>query len=88
METISLKMDSGMLTTLDSALKKHKYSTRTEFIRSAIREKLDKMSREELIQAFLSFRGKAKRKTTDEEWERNRELVGKEIAREHGINLD
>jgi Arc/MetJ-type ribon-helix-helix transcriptional regulator len=88
METISLKMDSEMLTSIDSTMKKHKYSTRTEFIRSAIREKLDKMSREELLRLFLSFRGKAKRHVSDEEFERNRVEAGKEILREHGIDLD
>ncbi len=88
METISLKMDSEMLTAIDSTMKKHKFSTRTEFIRSAIREKLDKMSRDELIAAFLSLKGSAKRKISDEEFEKNREMVGREIAREHGIKLD
>lgn len=88
METISLKMDNEMLTAIDSSMKKHKFSTRTEFIRSAIREKLDKMTRDELIAAFLSLRGSAKRKVSDEEFERNREMVAREIMSEHGINLD
>lgn len=79
METISLKMDREMLETIDSSLKRHNYSTRTEFIRAAIREKIQGMAREERIEAFLGMRGKAKKKTTYEDDRKVREIVSKEL---------
>lgn len=79
METISLKMDREMLEAIDSSLKRHNYSTRTEFIRAAIREKIQGMAREERIEAFLSLRGKAKKKTTYEDDRKVREIVSKEL---------
>lgn len=84
METISLKLDEEMLSNIDKSLKKNNFSTRTEFVRDAIREKLEKMTRDELIQHFLSLKGKAKTKTTDEEWEKVKEEGFKNFMRKRG----
>ena len=84
METISLKLDGEMLANIDKSLKKNNFSTRTEFVRDAIREKLEKMTRDELIQHFLSFKGKAKTKTTDEEWEKVKETAFNNLAKRRG----
>ena len=73
-----------MLRDLDSKVKKNNYSTRTELIRSAIRDKLEKMTRDELIQEFMKFKGKAKIKTTDKEWRKAREQAYKEFVKEQG----
>ena len=75
MEVISLKLDKTVLKNLDKSLKKHNYSTRTEFVREAIRDKLDSLSREELLQEFLKLKGSKKTKTSDEELKRIREEV-------------
>jgi metal-responsive CopG/Arc/MetJ family transcriptional regulator len=83
-ETISLKLDEEMLSNIDKSLKKNNFSTRTEFVRDAIREKLEKMTRDELIQHFLSLKGKAKTKTTDEEWEKVKEEGFKNFMRKRG----
>ena len=48
MEAISLKLDETMLSNIDENLKKHNYSTRTEFIRTAIRDKLEDLSKDDL----------------------------------------
>lgn len=71
-----------MLHNIDNNLKKHNFSTRTEFIRTAIRDKLENLSRDELIKEFLKFRGKAKKKTTYEENRKTREIVSKELFAE------
>ena len=64
MGAISLKLDEKMLVHMDETLKEHDYSTRTEFVRDAIREKLVSLERERLIQSFLRLRGKAKKRTS------------------------
>lgn len=73
METISLKMEDNLLHEIDSKLAKHRYSTRTEFIRDAIREKLSDLEKEELLKAVANLRGSSKRKTTDEQLHAARE---------------
>ncbi|MEW6408322.1 MAG: ribbon-helix-helix domain-containing protein [Patescibacteria group bacterium] len=67
METISLKLEGGLLREVDQTLKRNRYSTRTEFIRDAIREKLSDLEKDELLRQVAKLRGLSKRKTTDEE---------------------
>ena len=87
MEAISLKLDQTMLQNIDHTLKKNNYSTRTEFIRDAIRIKLGDLKREKLIEEFMKFRGKAKEKTTYEENRKTRDKVFLEMAREKGWDV-
>ena len=67
METVSLKLERGILREIDKNLKKRRYSTRTEFIRDAIRKKLSDQEKEELLRAVAKLHGYSKRKTTDEQ---------------------
>lgn len=48
METISLKLDKGLLNSMKQEMQMQHYATKTEYIREAIREKLklDQMDRE------------------------------------------
>jgi metal-responsive CopG/Arc/MetJ family transcriptional regulator len=82
MEAISLKLDENMLANIDENLKKHNYSTRTEFIRTAIRDKLEDLSRDDLIKEFMKFKGKSKKKTSDEELKKIRAEVSRELMEE------
>ena len=82
MNAITIKMDSGLLDIMDKNMKNHNYSTRTEFIREAIREKLEKLEREELITELLKFRGKSKIKTTYKQNRKTREEVSRELMKE------
>jgi len=84
MEAITLKLDETMLANVDKSLKQHNYSTRTEFIRDAIRAKLEGLKKEELIAEFMKYRGKAKKKTTYAENRKTREKVFKEYVKERG----
>lgn len=72
-ETISLKLEEGILKEIDEKLAKHRYSTRTEFIRDAIREKLSEFEKEEMLKAVAKLRGSSRHKTTDEQLHRVRE---------------
>lgn len=87
MEAISLKLDENLLSNMDANLKKHNYSTRTEFIRTAIRDKLEELSRDDLIKEFMKFKGKAPRKTSDEERTKTREKVFLQMAKEKGWEI-
>ena len=67
MEAISLKLENNILKEIDQKLHKHRYSTRTEFIRDAIREKLSDLEKEELLKTVAKLRGSSKRTTTDKQ---------------------
>ena len=65
METITIKMENGLLEEIDQKLQEHRYSTRTEFIRDAIREKLSELEKEEIFKSLSRLKGISKRKTSD-----------------------
>ena len=67
MEAISLKLEENLLKEIDENLAKHRYSTRTEFIRDAIRTKLSELEKDNLLKQLPLLRGISKRKTTDEQ---------------------
>ena len=82
MEAISLKLDENMLHNIDQSLQKNNFSTRTEFIRTAIRDKLEDLCRDDLIKEFMKFRGKSKKKTSDKELKKIRAEVSRELMEE------
>jgi Arc/MetJ-type ribon-helix-helix transcriptional regulator len=71
METVTLKMEASLLEEIDSTLAKHRYSTRTEFMRDAIRCKLSAFEKEEAIRKLTAMKGflkgKAKSNISEEE---------------------
>jgi len=79
MEAVSVKFQEDVLKKMDKCIETHNFNSRTEFIREAVRDKLADLSQDELIQEFLKFKGKGKVKTTDEENEITREIVGREL---------
>ena len=81
MEAVCIKVEDELLDRVNQSMKKSGYSTKTEFIREAIREKLEDDEKAALIKEFLKFRGKG-RNTTDEERRKTREEVSKELMEE------
>ncbi|HLC84422.1 MAG TPA: ribbon-helix-helix domain-containing protein [Candidatus Nanoarchaeia archaeon] len=77
MEVISLKMEDGLIDEIDDKLAKHRYATRSEFIRDAIREKLSDLEKEDILKELAKLRGSSKRKTTDEQLHLARERAAK-----------
>jgi len=67
MQAITIKMEDKFLEELDQKLEEHRYSTRTEFIRDAIREKLSELEKEEVLKNLAQLKGSSKRKTSDAE---------------------
>ena len=82
-----MKLEENMLKNIDSTIYKHNFSTRTEFIRTAIREKLIDLDKEEAIKAILRTRGIVKTQTTDAERRKIREQALAEMIEEKGWKL-
>jgi len=65
MQAITIKMEDRLLEELDQKLGEHRYSTRTEFIRDAIREKLSELEKNEVLKNLAQLKGSSKRNTSD-----------------------
>ena len=84
MEAVSLKLEDTFLHDIEKTMRKHRYTTKTEFIREAVRDKLAELSKEELMSEFLKFRGKTGKKTTYIDNLKTKQAVGKELMEELG----
>jgi len=79
MEVVSVKFQEDVLKRVDKSITDHNFNSRTEFIREAVRDKLEELSKDDLIKEFMKFKGKAKKTTTDEERHKIREQVSSEM---------
>lgn len=87
MESITIKVEEGFALEIEKAMKPY-YSTKTEFIREAIRDKIKLQRREEIAERLKKSFGIAKTNTSDEELRVIREKVGKEYAKKFGVTLE
>ena len=88
METICVKMEDRVAKNMDSSIKEHNYSTRTDFIREAVRDKLKELEKENTLQQLKKFLGAAKTKVNNKRHEEIRQEVTKEYAKKLGVKLD
>ena len=86
MGIVSLRLDSKFEKLIQRDLKDFNYAGKTEYIRQAIRELHERLRTERAIAALAKNKGFAKRagikEPTEEEYERIREEVGREILDE------
>ena len=82
MESVSLKLEGEFLKDIENTMKKHRYTTKTEFIREAIRDKIRDLEKEELILRAKALYGSSKRKTTDAQLHTAREKAFEELDKE------
>jgi metal-responsive CopG/Arc/MetJ family transcriptional regulator len=78
-EMITLKLEDSFLDNIDTIVKKEGYQSRTEFIRNALREKVEASKLREAMSKIAHLKGVSKKKTSDEELERIREKAFEEI---------
>jgi len=81
METISLKIDDDSARLLEHMQKKHHYTTKTEFIREAIREKINQLETKEALRRLEKSYGASKRKTTNAQLHAAREKAAQELLK-------
>ena len=77
-----MRLDSALARQIEKDMKEFKYSTKTEFIREAVRNKLKENERERGWKALFAARGILKGKgkaKTDEEFYKLREEAGEEF---------
>lgn len=82
MEILSVKFDENLLKDIERVMKKHRYATKAEFVRQAIREKVKELEKEEALAKLRKLYGSSKRKTTDEELHEAGEKAFEELEQE------
>ncbi len=87
-EMITLKMDKRFLQDVDNVVRKQKYQSRTEFIREAMRDKLNTIEKDAALRELKIFRGSAKKQVDDKRLHEIREEIAKKYAKNFDISLD
>ena len=77
MEPVSIKFDERSLKNLGKIMQKFGYSTKTEFIREAVRDKIKDLEKEEALKKIDKLFGASKRRTTDAQLHEAREKLEK-----------
>jgi len=78
-EMISLKLENKFLDEIDIIVKKEGYQNRTEFIRNALREKVEEVKLKQAMMEIAHLKGASKRKTTEKEYEKARAKAFEEV---------
>lgn len=82
MEAVSLKLEDNFLHDIEKTMRKFRYTTKTEFIREAIRDKIMDLEKEAALLRAKALYGASKRKTTAEERHKAGEKAFQELEKE------
>lgn len=85
MEPVTIRFENNFLRDIEKIMKKNRYSTKTEFIREAVREKIKELEKEELLRRVDELFGSSKHKTTDEQLHEAREKAFKKLEKKFGF---
>jgi len=80
-EMITVKLEDMFLKEIDSIVKGQGYQNRTEFIRNALREKVEETKLKEAMMQMAKLKGASKKKTSDEHLEKIRQKVFEEFEK-------
>ena len=84
-ELITFKLEKKFLIEVDSISKGSGYSNRTDFIRSALRNKIDEIRLKNAMIKLSNFRGKSNKKTTNEQVHAVRDKVLQALIKKKGF---
>ena len=79
-ELVTFKMKHDFLDEVDKTAKSAGFQNRTEFIRNALREKVEESRLKQAMMEIAHLKGASKKKTSDEEYEKIREMAFEEIS--------
>ena len=82
METVSIKIEDEFAKNVEKIMKKHNYTTKTEFIREAIRDKIKDLEKEEALKRITKLYGASRIKTTNKQLNEAREKAFEELEKE------
>lgn len=85
-ELVTFKLDSKFLGEVDNISKESGFSTRTDFIRNALGEKVDEIKLREAMIRMSKLKGSSKKKTTNKKIHAVREKVLQDLIKKKGLN--
>ena len=80
-EMITVKLDDAFLKEIDGIVEVQGYQNRTEFIRNALREKVEQAKLREAMMQIAHLKGASKKKTTDSQLEKLRLKAFEELEK-------
>lgn len=80
-EMITVKLEDVFLGDIDAIVKKEGYQNRTEFIRNALREKIEEIKLKKAMIELAHFKGSVKKKTTEKSYEKIRARAFEELSK-------
>ena len=91
METVSIRFENKFLQNIEKVMKNNNYSTKAEFIREAIRDKILDLEKQEYLLRTLKLYGTGKDKhknITKKTFYKARQMALKELAKELRVDFD
>ena len=76
---ITLKLESSFLREIDGIVRASSYQNRTEFIRNALREKVDETKLKKAMLELVHLKGASPKKTSKKEYELVRQHAAEEL---------
>ncbi len=80
-DMITLKLEDKFLEDIDAVVEKEGYKNRTEFIRRALREKLEESKIKEAMLELAHLKGASKKRTTVEQYEKARRFAFEKLEK-------
>ena len=74
-EMITVKMDDQFLGEIDDDVSKEGYQNRTEFIRNALRQKIEEIRLREAMTRIAHLKGSSNKKVTEKEYDQVRRTL-------------
>ena len=82
MSTISIRFEDEFLEDIETIMKENRYSTKAEFIREAIRDKIKKIEKEKSLERLEKAYGAGGNKIiTEKEYRKARKEAAEEISK-------
>jgi Arc/MetJ-type ribon-helix-helix transcriptional regulator len=88
MDIVTFKISEEILKKIDNNLRPFNFSNRTEFIREAIREKLNQIEKDRVIKELDKFQKAKKKRLTVKRIGRLRKRVGKKYKKKLRIKIE
>jgi len=85
-----VRFEEDFVHDIENVMKEHRYSTKTEFIREAVRDKIKDLEKEDALLRLQHVygAGKKSRNVTKDDLNKAGEEAVKEIAKSLGVRLD
>jgi len=82
MEAVTVKFEEGFIQDIETTMKRHRYATKAEFIREAVRDKVRDLEKEEALAKIRTLYGTSKKMTTSKDYKKAKAKAFEELEKE------